>query len=168
MQNTASAPTDSFVDLLKRLPAGLDLDALALETKAIQRKRKLDGGASLLRLALARGPGGLSLRGTSGWASLRKVAELTNPGVHYRMKQAVGFLSALLERLLMAKVPGANLRWPGRTLRLADGTSISQPGGKACPCEGGGHGMACPRRIRSRERRVLSSRTDGQAWRGSA
>jgi hypothetical protein len=130
MQNAASAPIDSFPDLLRRLPPGLDLDALALETKAIQRKRKLDGGASLLRIALARGPGGLSLRGTSCWASLREVAELTNPGVHYRLKRAVGFLSALLEQLLIAKVPGANLRWPGRTLRLADGSGISQRGGK--------------------------------------
>ena len=57
MQNTASVPPDQFSDLLKRLPAGLDLDALAFETKAIQRKRNIDGGANLLRLALARGPG---------------------------------------------------------------------------------------------------------------
>jgi Transposase DDE domain len=130
MQNTASAPVDSFSDLLQRLPAGLDLDALALETKAIQRKRKLDGGTSLLRIIFARSLGGLSLRGTSGWASLQEVAELTNPGIHYRMKRAVDFLSTVLERLLMVKVPGACLRWPGRTLRLADGTGISQPGGK--------------------------------------
>jgi len=130
MQNTASVLTDQFADLLRRLPAGLDLDALALETKAIRRKRQLDGGASLLRIALARGPGGLSLRGTAGWASLQEVAELSNPGVNYRMKQATGFLSALLERLLAAKAPGASLRWPGRALRLADGSSISQRGGK--------------------------------------
>src|ERR1022692_417130 len=60
MQNTASVPTDQFPDLLARLPASLDLDRLALETKAIQRKRKIGDGASLLRLALARGPGGFS------------------------------------------------------------------------------------------------------------
>ena len=66
MQNTASVPPDQFSDLLKRLPAELDLDALAFETKAIQRKRNIDGGANLLRLALARGPGGFSLRQTAG------------------------------------------------------------------------------------------------------
>ena len=130
MQNTASVPTDSFADLLKRLPADIDLDRLARETKAIQRKRNLADGASLLRLALMRGPGGLSLRETSGWASLMDVATLTNPGVNYRMKRAVGFLTALLERLLAAKVPGANTCWPGRVVRLADSTSISEPGGK--------------------------------------
>jgi hypothetical protein len=90
---------------LKRLPADLDLDALALETKAIQRKRKIDGGANLLRLALARGPGGFSLRQTSGWVSLLEIAALSNPGVHYRLKQAVAFLAALVGRLLAVKHP---------------------------------------------------------------
>jgi Transposase DDE domain len=130
MQTTASAPADQFPDLLNRLPAGLDLDSLALETKAIQRKRKIGDGASLLRLALARGPGGFSLRQTSAWVSLLEIADLSNPGVHYRLKQAVAFLAALVGRLLAAKVPGADLRWPGRMLRLADGTCVSKPGSK--------------------------------------
>jgi len=128
MHTTASVLTDQFPALLKRLPAGLDLDRLALETKAIQRKRKVGDGASLLRLALARGPGGFSLRQTSGWMSLLEIAELSNPGVHYRLKQAVAFLAALVRQLLAVKMPGANLRWPGRTLRLADGTCVSKPG----------------------------------------
>jgi hypothetical protein len=128
MQDVASVLTDQFADLLKRLPAGLDLDTLARDTKAIQRERALDGGVSLLRIALARGPGGFSLRQTAAWASLLGIAELSDPGVKYRLDQAVGFLTTLAERLLAAKAPGATLRWPGRTLRLADGTSLSQPG----------------------------------------
>src|SRR5882724_4448168 len=130
MQSTASVPTDQFSDLLRRLPGGLDLDTLARETKAIQRDRKIGGGANLLRLALARGPGGFSLRQSSGWVSLLEIAELSNPGVHYRLKQAVAFLAALAARLLAAKAPGARLRWPGRTLRPADGTCVSKPGSK--------------------------------------
>ena len=128
MQSAASALTDQFSTLLARLPAGLDLDDLALETKAIQRKRELVGGASLLRIALARGPGGLSLRQTAAWASMLGIAELSNPGVKYRLNQATEFLAVLVERLLAAKAPGAELRWPGRTLRLADGTCVSKPG----------------------------------------
>ena len=62
MQNTASVPTDQFSELSKRLPAGLDLDTFARETKAIQRDRKIGGGANLVRLALVQDPGGLSLR----------------------------------------------------------------------------------------------------------
>jgi hypothetical protein len=130
MHTTASVPADQFRDLLKRLPAGLDLDRLALETKAIQRKRKIGDGASLLRLALARGPGRFSLRQTSAWVSLLESADLSNPGVHYRLKQAVAFLAALIGHLLAAKAPGANLRWAGRVLRLADGTCVSKPGSK--------------------------------------
>jgi hypothetical protein len=130
MQNVASVLTDQFSDLLKRLPAGLDLDRLALETKAIQRKRELGDGASLLRIALARGPGGLSLRQTAAWASLLGIANLSNPAVKYRLDQADDFLAAVLERLLAAKAPGAELRWPGRTLHLADGTCVSKPGSK--------------------------------------
>jgi hypothetical protein len=128
MQNVASALTDQFSELLERLPAELDLDRLAVETKAIQRKREVVDGASLLRIALARGPGGLSLRQTAAWASMLGIAELSNPGVKYRLNQATEFLAALVERLLAAKVPGADLRWPGRILRLADGTCVSKPG----------------------------------------
>jgi hypothetical protein len=59
--------------------------------------------------------------------SLGEIAELSNPGVHYRLKQAAAFLAALVGRLLAAKTAGANLRWPGRALRLADGTCVSKP-----------------------------------------
>jgi hypothetical protein len=130
MQNAVSVLTDQFTELLKRLPAGLDLDTLALETKAIQHKREVSDGGSLLRLVLAYGPGGLSLRQASAWASMLGLAELSNPGVKYRLNQAANFLAAVVEQQPAAKVPGADLRWPGRTLRLADGTSISKPGSK--------------------------------------
>src|SRR3979409_1572030 len=124
----ASVLTDQFSDLLKRFPPGADLDRLAVETKAIQRKREVVDGAALLRIALARGPGGLSLRQTAAWASVQGIADLSNPGVKYRLNQATEFLAVLVERLLAAKAPGADLRWPSRTLRLADGTCVSKPG----------------------------------------
>ena len=54
------------------------------------------------------------MRQTAGWVSLLEIAELSNPGVHYRLKQAVAFLAALVGQLLAAKTPGANLRWPGQ------------------------------------------------------
>jgi hypothetical protein len=130
MQPQASVLIDQFSDLLKRLPAGLDLDNLALQSKAIRRKRELTDGQSLLRLALAHGPGGLSLRQTAAWASMLGLAEFSNPGVKYRLDQAAEFLAAVVDRQLAAKVPGADLRWPGRTLRLADGSCISKPGSK--------------------------------------
>jgi hypothetical protein len=93
MQTAASVLTDQFVALLERLPADLDLDRLAEQTGAIRRKRELVDGASLLRIALARGPGGLSLRQTAAWASMMGIADLSNPGVKYRMNQATEFLA---------------------------------------------------------------------------
>src|SRR3954466_2681780 len=85
MQNTASLPTDQFEELLRRLPAALDLDSLARQTKAIERRRALDSGADLLRLALARGPGGLSLSETAAWATMLGLAEMSDPAVKYRL-----------------------------------------------------------------------------------
>src|SRR6185312_1751099 len=128
MQDAASVLPDRFAEVLARLPADIDLDDLAMESKAIQRRREVVDGAALLRIALARGPGGLSLRQTAAWASMQGIAELSNPGVKYRLDQATEFLAALVERLLAAKLPGPELRWPGRTLRLADGTCVSKPG----------------------------------------
>jgi len=130
MQNIASLPADRFDELLRRLPAGLDLDALAHQTKAIQRKREIHTGADLLRLALARGPGGLSLSQTAAWATMLGLADISDPAVKKRLDKAVGFLDAVMARQLADKAPGAAVRWAGRTLRLSDGSCFHEPGAK--------------------------------------
>jgi hypothetical protein len=130
MQTTASPHTDEFAAPLARLPADLDLDQLAIEHKAIQRGRKIKTGATLLRRAMAHGPGGLSLRDAAGWAGMLGLSSLSNPAVKYRLDKAVDFLKAIMERLLAAKAASQGLHWPGRTIRLADGTCISKPGSK--------------------------------------
>ena len=130
MQNTASLSTDEFLALLARLPADLDLDRLAIEHKAIQRGRKIKTGAGLLRLALAHGPGGMSLRDAAGWAGVLGLATLSNPAVKYRLDNAVDFLKAITDHLLTAKSASQALHWPGRTLRASDGSCISKPGSK--------------------------------------
>ena len=128
MQHTASLPADRFDDLLRRLPGDLDLDVLARQTRAIERKREVDSGANLLRLALARGPGGLSLSQTAAWATLIGLAEMSDPAVKYRLDKAVEFLDAVMARQLADKAPGAAVRWAGRTLRLSDGSCFHEPG----------------------------------------
>jgi len=130
MQNTASLPADQFEELLRRLPAGLDLDSLARQTKAIERRRALDSGADLLRLALARGPGGLSLSETAAWATMLGLAEMSDPAVKYRLDKAVEFLDAVMVCQLADKAPGAAVRWTGRTLRACDGSCFCEPGSK--------------------------------------
>jgi hypothetical protein len=130
MQTTASLRADHFDGLLRRLPAGLDLDRIARQTKAIERERKLGSGTDLLRLALARGPGGLSLSQTAAWASLLGFAEMSDPAVKKRLDKAVGFLDAVMARQLAEKAPGAAIRWAGRILRNADGSCFRERGSK--------------------------------------
>jgi hypothetical protein len=130
MQTDASVQPDPFTALLSRLPVGLDLDRLAIEHKAIQRSRKIKDGTALLRLALARGPGGMSLRDAAGWAGLSGLGSLSNPAVKYRLDHSVDFLMAVTAELLAAKSASQALHWPGRTIRLADGTCIAKPGSK--------------------------------------
>ena len=123
MQNTASLPADQDQAVLGRLPADLDLDALARQTKAIERGRKIGTGTVLLRLALARGPGGLSLSQTAAWASMLGLAGMSDPAVKYRLDNAVAFLEGVMNCQLAAKAPGATVRWAGRSPRDA----------RACP-----------------------------------
>ena len=130
MQVAASLLCDQFPVLLSRLPADLDLDRLALDCKAIQRNRNVSAGATVLRLALARGPGGLSLRETAAWAGQNGTAELSNPAVKFRLDRAPAFLEAVLSGVLTDKSVSRTLLLPGRTLRMADGTCISKPGSR--------------------------------------
>jgi len=130
MQKASSLPADRFEDVLSRLPAGLDLDALALQTKAIERKRVIETGSNLLRLSLARGPGGLSLSQTAAWATMLGFAQMSDPAVKYRLDKAVDFLEAILARQLAAKSAGAAVRWADRVLRASDGTCIRERASK--------------------------------------
>src|SRR5258708_32711643 len=123
MQISASPVWDAWSELSTRLPADLDLDELALTTKAIQRHRGdgVGNGARRLRLSLARGPGGKSLQETAVWARLNGLAELTGQSLNERLHQSVAFLAGILHRLLAGRVAGKPLLWAGRCLRIADG-----------------------------------------------
>jgi hypothetical protein len=128
MEHISALPADQFDALLKRLPCDLDLDDLARQTKAIERGRKVVSGITLLHLALARGPGGLSLSAVAAWATMRGLPELSDPGIKYRLDKSVDFLEAVMNRQLAAQSAGASVRWPGRVLRVSDGTCISKRG----------------------------------------
>lgn len=128
MEQPPSLPSHQFGALLKRLPADLDLDELARQTKAIERDRKVTSGITLLHLALARGPGGLSLSATAAWATMLGLPEMSDPGIKYRLDKSVGFLEAVMSHQLAAQSAGASVRWPGRVLRVSDSTCISKRG----------------------------------------
>jgi hypothetical protein len=110
MQNTAPLPADRFDDLLRRLPARLDLDQVAWQTKATQRKRELTSGRHLQRLALARGPGGLSLSQTAAWATMPGLGKMSDPAVKKRLDRPVEFLDTVMNCQLAEQAPGAAMR----------------------------------------------------------
>lgn len=129
MKHVTAWSVDAFPAVLERLPPGLDLDEVARRSGAIQRRRQVDGGATLLQLSLARGPGGMSLRATAAWASTCGLAEISNPSLKARLDGAGPFLEAIMMELLAARRDGAGpTPWPGRCIRLADGTCLAEPG----------------------------------------
>src|ERR1700722_18628145 len=131
MHAQASPTEGGWSAIAARLPPDLDLDALARETGAIQRRRGdgISDGETLLRLSLARGPGGKSLQETAGWASQIGLAELTGQSLNERLHRLVAFLSAVTQRLLAART-GPPVLWAGRCLHLIDGSTVSRPGSK--------------------------------------
>jgi hypothetical protein len=130
MHESASTFIDNWSDLVARILGDLDLDKLAFSTRALRRRRGVRNALALLRLALARGPGGLSLRDAAAWAHMAQVAELTDASLNDRLHQSCEFLAAIAAAMLQAKTPGSGFRWPGRVLRISDGSCVSKPGSK--------------------------------------
>lgn len=114
MQNLASLPDSDWLDILSRLPPDLDLNQLARDTLAIQRLRGISDAADMLRLGLARGPGGKTLKQTAAWASMSGIAELSTPSLSDRLHQSVSFFAALASRLLTAAPAGTCFAWRAR------------------------------------------------------
>src|ERR1700679_3167686 len=108
MQNLASSPDSAWLDILSRLPCDLHLDQLARDTGAIRRVRNITDAADLLRLGLARGPGGKTLKQTAAWSRMSGVAELSAPSLAVRLHQSGAFLPAVPCRPPLAAGPRQN------------------------------------------------------------
>lgn len=113
--------------LLKRLSGVLDLDTSARASGALVRRRNVSDGATLLRLALAHGPGGLSLRSAALWAGTSGVAELSDVALRRRLRGAADWLGQIAGALLSARSSSEHSGTIKR-LRIMDGSSISHAG----------------------------------------
>jgi len=111
-----------------RFPAGFDVEATARSRGAFTRAREIKDAATLLRLALAYGGLGMSLRETCAWAEAGGIASLSDPSLLERLCKAGPWLGDMVAALIteQTKVPAG--RWAGYRLRALDGTSICQPG----------------------------------------
>jgi hypothetical protein len=119
---------DHWLEVSARFPAGFDLEATARLRGAFTRVREIKNAEALLRLALAYGGLGMSLRETCAWAEAGGIASLSDPSLLERLCKAAPWLGDLLAALIaeQAKTPAG--RWAGHRLRALDGTSICQPG----------------------------------------
>lgn len=113
--------------LISNLSQLIDLDRTARETGALLRRRAVADGATLLRLALAYGPGGLSLRSAAAWAGMNDVACLSDVSLLKRLRGAADWLG-LIAGALLGNVAAKSTVSHGRRLRIVDGSSISHPG----------------------------------------
>jgi DDE family transposase len=128
MPEASCESIDQFPAFLERLPPGLDIEALAHETKAFQRARGVRSGTDLLRLSVAWACSGYSLQCVAAWAAERGIAKLTDEALIQRLHNAGGLLEALTNRLLRRPEPLPS--WHGRVFRIADSSGLSEPASK--------------------------------------
>jgi hypothetical protein len=119
---------DHWPEVSAHLPAGFDLEATARLRGAFTRAREIKDAATLLRLALAYGGLGMSLRETCAWAEAGEIASLRDPSLLNRLRKAAPWLGDIVTALIAEQANGPAGRWAGYRLRALDGTSICQPG----------------------------------------
>lgn len=119
---------DGWAEVQAHLPAGFDVERTARERGAFTRVRHVKDAQTLLRLALAYGGCGMSLRETCAWAEAVGLACLSDPSLIGRLCKAAPWLGDIVAALLgeEAKLPKG--RWAGYRLRALDATSICEPG----------------------------------------
>lgn len=105
------------------LPADLERSAKAMN--ALVRCRNVPDAEALMRMALAYAISDLSLKDVAAWASAMSLAEITGPGLFYRLREAEGWLAHVLAQTLAAQVLASPMKWP---LRIVDATVINGPG----------------------------------------
>ena len=105
-----------------------DLEESARNTNALLRCRNVPDAAALIRMALAYAVSDLSLKDVAAWASALDVAQITGPGLFYRLREAEAWLEHVLGRVLAEQMPQAA---GGLSVRVVDATVINGPGKKA-------------------------------------
>src|SRR3954468_18529608 len=90
-------------EALEAIGTALDVEASARSSGALKRARAVRDGAGLLRLALAYGGCGLSLRQTAAWAAARGIADLSDVALLGRLTAASGWLGTVAAALLAAR-----------------------------------------------------------------
>ena len=115
---------DEWAYLVGLLPA--NLDELAEESGALQRRRAVGSAQDLLRLALAYAAHDWSLRQTAAMAEVMGWQSISDVGVLKRLRGCPEFLRRVISGVLARRIE----IFPRSTLRvcLVDATTVSRPG----------------------------------------
>jgi len=113
--------------VLSLIEPAIDVEDSARASGALTRKRQIRSGSDLLRLALAYGPGGQSLRQTVAWAEYQQIASLSDVALLYRLRDSADWLAQIAGALLRRREATA-AKTLGLRLRVIDGSVISPPG----------------------------------------
>lgn len=106
---------------------GGDWQELARVSGALQRQRKVKSAGDLLRLVLAYAVCDWSLRLVGMWATIQKIAGLSDVALLYRFCRCQRWLGRLVVGVLQARSTELQQRG-GVRVRLIDATVISRPG----------------------------------------
>src|SRR5258707_5045155 len=87
---------DHWPEVSAQLPASFDLEATARLRGAFTRAREIKDAATLLRLALAYGGLGMSLREACALAEAGEIARLRDPSLLHRLCKTGPWLRAIL------------------------------------------------------------------------
>lgn len=101
----------------------------ALKYGAFVRAREIKSPEDLLRLCLAYGPGGHSLRSSAATAAALGIADVSDVAILGRVRQSAEWLKHLCEerlKLAMAATPLVT----ARPVRIVDGSRLNGPGGR--------------------------------------
>jgi len=121
---------DQWPALLASLPLGFDLDQTARSLGAFGRARHVKDPAALLRLALAYGGCGMSLRQTCAWAAQIGLAEISDPALLKRLCKSQAWLAGLAQAILTERIGLQNRNRQPRRLCAVDATALCEPGAK--------------------------------------
>ena len=103
----------------------VDLEQTAKSLNALVRCRNVPDAEALMRMALAYAVSDLSLKDVAAWASAIHLAEITGPGLFYRLRESEGWLAHVLAQTLATQALVSPMKWP---VRVVDATVINGAG----------------------------------------
>lgn len=121
--------TEDWAYLMSFLPPRNELERSASQFKAFRRVREVSSASALLRLMMAYGFCGMSLRRTAAWASEVGLANISDVSLLSRFRNASQWLGHILALKLADHAAFPVEPPPGLTARLIDASSITRVGG---------------------------------------